>query len=471
MQVRLIAVGPGNDGYAVRLCRSMTRQLGLTGSTTVEVKVGSRKIKARLLQVKSLERHVIGLSRPLLNALGLPRVINLRARADGQMLHLGPIVGILMPGARGLPTPFGSFTLEMAYFIQQGRKAGVLPIAFTCSGIDFQRGMVRGYTLALAEEPRWVRRYLPLPDVVYDHVTVRTRDHSKEVREVRRKLTEAGIPFFNPGFFDKWEAHNWLSTCQELVPHLPETRRISVDELKKTAQKYRRLFIKPARGSLGRNITVLTRAGDGSWVLRRGGRAANKERIAALDSVPGHLPKLDSGTYIIQQGLDLCRSRGRPVDVRVFMQRTGTGRWAVTKMFARVPPSGQLIANISRGAKGRPVSAALARCFAHHRVPGIVRQIRKLALQTCHCLDIAIGKPVGELGVDIGVDNTGHVWIIEVNSKPHRKAYDTLEGMPGARRSFQRPMLYAAYLAGFGEKTPPAREIPEDLPPDEEMNT
>lgn len=451
MRVQLVAVGPGNDGYAVRLPHALARQLGLSNMTMVKVKTGGRSLRARLLITKGKTGKVIGLSRPLLTALNMPRSISLRARSDGDTLHLGPIVGILMPGARGLPEPFGSLSLEVAYFIQQGRRAGVLPIAFTCSGIDFRRGTVRGYTLALSEEPYWVRRVLPLPDVVYDHITVRRRDRSAEVRELRRQLSAANIPYFNPGFFDKWEVHNLLSACPELAPHLPDTRRISGEDLQKAAQKYRRLFIKPARGSLGRNITVLTRANGESWSLRRGGRSPKKELITDLNKVTDHLPPLAGDTYLVQQGLELCRSHGRPVDVRVLMQRSGNGKWGVTKIFARIPPSGQLVANITRGAKGRPVGIAMARCFSRDKIPGIIRQIRQVALQACICLDKEINKPLGELGVDIGVDEDGHVWIIEVNAKPHRKAYDTLENRPGARRSFQRPMLYAAYLAGFGE--------------------
>jgi len=57
-------------------------------------------------------------------------------------------------------------------------------------------------------------------------------------------------------------------------------------------------------------------------------------------------------------------------------------------------------------------------------------------------------SPLGEIGLDLGVDRRGRVWLIEVNAKPFRKVFDA-----GPKRrvflSFRRPMAYARYLAGF----------------------
>ncbi|HHW10040.1 MAG TPA: YheC/YheD family protein [Firmicutes bacterium] len=448
MRCRIYGTSAGGSD-TVSMTRAAARRLGLYGRKTVTVKVGSRSVRAGLKILLKGSSTTIVMNRTLISALGLPKMINLRATGQGGVLRIGPIVGILMPGARGGVSPFGNMTLGTNYFIQEGRRASVLPIAFTVKGINFKRGVLKGYTLVMGANPYWVRRVLPIPDVVFDQVTVRRKDRSAEVREVRRKLAERGIPYFNPGFFDKWDLHNRLMQCEELQPHLPETYLLTVENLRLAAEKYNRLFIKPVEGSLGRHINVLLKNKEHGWTLRRASRWSRRELITDLAAVPGKLPKIEPGTYLVQQGLDLCRCRGRPIDIRVLAQRNLTGKWRVTKFFARVPPRGQLIANITRGAKGMPVPWTLAHCFRHGKVVVIRRQLVSLALKVCRYLEKTIDGHLGELGVDLGVDTKGHVWIIEVNAKPHRKAYEDIEERPGARRSYRRPMLFAAYLAGF----------------------
>lgn len=443
MRVRLELLNVGRQTLSVRVPRGLLKR-----QPSVVVRVGQRQVRAHCSV--SAAQTILAVSPALMARMSLRRGMRLHARFQGGILHIGPLVGILVPGTRGLPNPIGNMTLGVSYFIEQARQAGVYAFAFTCGSIDFKRGTVRGYTLSFGGlEPKWVRRHFPLPDVVYDHITYRRRDRSVDVRRLRRRLSDAQIPFFNPGYFDKWEVHNCLLNSEELVPHLPETRPLDLEALQKMSDAHKRIFIKPTQGSLGRNINILTTVGPGQYRLRRGRGSLTREVVGDLADVEAKLPRLKADYYIAQQGVDLCRSRGRTVDIRVIMQRNGYGRWALTKMFARVARRGRLVANISAGGKGLQASRVLRHSFSPTRVKAIIGELRRVARLVCSVMAENTEGHLGELGVDLGVDKTGHVWVIEVNSKPHRKAYDTLEGRPTAKRSFRRPMQYAGYLAGF----------------------
>jgi glutathione synthase/RimK-type ligase-like ATP-grasp enzyme len=294
-----------------------------------------------------------------------------------------------------------------------------------------------------------VRRTFPLPDVVYNHITYRRRERAQDVRKLRRYLTENNIPFFNVGYFDKWEVHNWLSQNETVAPHLPETRQFSLEALTEMCARYPRVFIKPAQGSLGRNIAVLSRHSNGGYDFRRGRRASSQVHINDLASIEKLLPKLRTDFYLIQQGLDLCRFRGHRRDFRAIMQRNQKGHWVTSKLFARVAPSGSMVANISAGGTGLPAGRSLRRCFSAAKTQHILLEIRRVSRRVCTALSETLEGNLGELGIDLGVDTSGHVWIIEVNSKPHRKVYEDMDEKPTAKRAFRRPMQFAAYLAGF----------------------
>lgn len=78
----------------------------------------------------------------------------------------------------------------------------------------------------------------------------------------------------------------------------------------------------------------------------------------------------------------------------------------------------------------------------------ISRRVRRAARTIINALDEVLDGPLGEVGLDLGVDRRGRVWLIEVNAKPYRKVTDA-----GPKRqvwlSFRRPMQYARHLAGF----------------------
>ncbi|MDD3894034.1 MAG: hypothetical protein PHU36_03325, partial [Syntrophomonadaceae bacterium] len=57
----------------------------------------------------------------------------------------------------------------------------------------------------------------------------------------------------------------------------------------------------------------------------------------------------------------------------------------------------------------------------------------------------------GELGLDVGIDKNGALWLIEVNSKP-RKTTESEYSTAVMRKTFKRPLEFASYLAGFPVK-------------------
>src|SRR5690606_34059096 len=89
-------------------------------------------------------------------------------------------------------------------------------------------------------------------------------------------------------------------------------------------------FIKPTEGSQGKGIVRIRRIGN-RYEWRRGQRTQSTSRFDVLYQ---HVKKIQRHRrYIMQPDLHLARFSGAPFDVRILMQRDGTGQWKQTKIY------------------------------------------------------------------------------------------------------------------------------------------
>ena len=123
MRVRLELTNHGKAGYVVRAPRSLVK-----GRRRVVVRVGQREVSVHCSSGPA--QATLGLSPALMAKMHLRRGMRLHARFDGRVLHIGPLVGILVPATTGLPNPVGNMTLGVRYFIEQARTVGVYAFAF-----------------------------------------------------------------------------------------------------------------------------------------------------------------------------------------------------------------------------------------------------------------------------------------------------------------------------------------------------
>src|SRR5690606_3514393 len=119
---------------------------------------------------------------------------------------------------------------------------------------------------------------------------------------------------------------------------------------------------------------------------------------------------------IVQQDLHLATFGGAPFDVRILMQKTGNGEWARTKTYARVAPQGRVTSNLSGGGTAFGLAYVLRKRFKKNG-RRVAARIRSASLEIVNALEEVLDNPLGEVGLDLGVDRKGQVWLIEVNAK------------------------------------------------------
>lgn len=444
----LVSVGPGREA------RAQVAPGLLDRGPLQAVAAGSRRVEAA---VEAGEPGRVVLSRALAQRLLLPLPVHgygypLRARVEGEVLRLGPLIGVVTYRRRKAP-PFGADTPLIASMARLAAGQGALLYAFTHRGVDPRRRCVRGYLFDPANG-RWRVCWLPLPDAVYDRVSSRSAAASPRARRVRRFLVRVlGDRYFNRSFWDKWQVHRRLAARPAWRSLLPATEPYrGPRQLLRWLASHRELWLKPCQGTGGLGILVVRRLPGGVAVQRaRGDPSVHHARgVAELGRLVAALKR--PGPYLVQEAIPLAQHAGRPFDIRVLAQKDGQGEWRRTKVFARVAPPGGLISNISAGGTGMRVARALARAPASLRRawPRIRAELRRIARELPAELERLMAEPIAEVGLDLAIDREGRIRFIEANAKPYRWAR-TLTGSPAlVTLSLLRPLQYAVLVAGFG---------------------
>jgi hypothetical protein len=222
--------------------------------------------------------------------------------------------------------------------------------------------------------------------------------------------------------------------------------------LKSMCSRYSSVFLKPVRGSLGKGIIRISRLeGNQFQALHTTGAGTRKQQHTSLVKLFSTISaKMKTVRYQVQQGLQLIEIQKRPVDFRALVQKNLTGKWTITSIVARTASSDHFVSNLARGGT---LSTALEAVTKSNLQSGVsrneaVRRLQQAALHIARGVDEQIPAHFGELGIDLALDTSGRVWLLEVNSKPSKNDNTPLHENK-IRPSVRMMIQYSRFLSGF----------------------
>ncbi|SEM82108.1 YheC/YheD family protein [Lihuaxuella thermophila] len=225
----------------------------------------------------------------------------------------------------------------------------------------------------------------------------------------------------------------WVLQKNEAIrAYLPETHWYHPETLNLMLDKHGSVFIKPDKGGGGRGAIRIEKRSNQKVECR----SLNERILLPPEQIIGWIERRLNPTkkYIMQQGIHLATIKGRPFDLRIFLQKPRQ-EWEVNGICAKLASPGKIVTNYSKG--GQPYEAYKA-------LLGITSQDKKKAKEIfveLYCLSKEIAKTLNsrfsglkELGIDAGIDKQLRIWIFEVNTKPNFKMFRYLPD----RRMFMR---------------------------------
>lgn len=447
-----IASNPRLSTDTVLLSSKIADDFDIANLSELTFGVGQhRKILKPKVNTKVNNKNLISLNPSTMRRLFLSSGRKYGLYIGAAEIRLGPVVGILAETGSDPGRPFAGQSGFFQQMITASRRLGQICFGFSIYGIHWQSNTVSGWTYSGG---RWYRATFPLPDVVYP----RAKGYSAAVNRARRNMQSRGVAFSNPALIGKWQTYKIISQHPELASHLPDTQLItSLKQVDSMISKYRGVYIKPVNGSMGRNIIKVVRGpGPNRYHIQyRHSQGVSQGSASSVSALRQKLHRImGRRRYIVQKQINLIRSGGNILDVRVFIQKDHSGEWSVTGMACRVGRNGSITSNICSGGYAMRVTGVLrARFHNEEKVREIMDTIRYVAKEAVKAIENAIGTS-SEMGVDIGVDRSGNVWFIEANLKPGRQVFRMLNETRIRRLTVVKPLLYARFLAGFEPNKP-----------------
>lgn len=291
---------------------------------------------------------------------------------------------------------------------------------------------------------QWEQMTFPLPELLYDRCFYQEDDHSKKCKIITNWLKESGkTSFLGQGLPNKLNIYATLKNTK-LAPYLVQSEPFtSAKTFMKQLKKHSPLVLKPVYGSQGTGIYVIALEAD-TIVIRTDKHTKQVKQILPLHKAMAWLERLTSKyDYLIQPFLFLVDQQNRPFDLRIFMQKDENGEWQERARAMRTGHENGIISNLSAGGSISPYEQWLERIperqksFLSAELTEILTDL-PFIMETCF-------STLFELGIDIGIDNDGGIWILDINSKPGRKI--VIQTDPHlADVLYSSPFLYGNYL-------------------------
>lgn len=426
---------------------SFFRRLDRPSLKRINLQYGIKNTEVTINHANTIKNDTVYLSTTVMQQLGLPLTSSFDLVIQGDKIIVGPYIGILCELtnrklAEMIPT-YKSFVKGYPYI------GGTIAI-FSVEGIDEEKQMIDGF-LYNSESKSWDQKTFPFPGVVMSIAEPSLTSSSDAFHQHMRNFQSLlGKQVFNYPHFSKWEMHQML--LPEWKAYLPETAIYQDNtDLYDMLAKHGNIYIKPLHGRLGKRIFNVVKSGTELTV-----KYEEKRAVFSHMKEMGHFLEqhLIPNAFIIQETIPLKKFHQSVIDFRVMASKNYKGQWEVPGIYARYGATGHIVSNITAGGHTELARKTLKEVWklSDLEVHRLERAMERMVVNVIQSLEKQ-GYQLGNIGVDLGLDENGHLTIIEVN---HQNPDPYIALMAKDRLAFYQcrfnNMMYARKLSGFQYK-------------------
>lgn len=421
----------------------LAKALSLVDRKIAYISFGAAKCYIEVRTSDEIAYNEVQISNDILENLNIPKYLSYEIRYDKDCIAIGPAIGYLVSRNRKSITP-KSLKKALAYVSHYKLLNGAV-IIFSLDCVNKENHTINGYCYN-PKKNSWEEGVFPYPSSIYRRLALNSdwRNHF---------LSVIGDSFFYNYFFDKWKMYQWFSKSK-MSRYFPETILYhSSNDILTMLSKYSKVYAKPLSSSGGRGIVQISKE-DEKIVYKYRNRGINDERcFDTINSAKDFAAKLfKEKNYILQQPIELLKYKGNKFDFRCMMLRNPKNKWECSGIVARIASKGSIVSNSHSGGTPTKLDVLLRKnlCYSKDLYDDMKEDIENLSVKAAEFLD-NYGIKAAVLGIDIGMDINGRLWIIEINIRyPGLDLFTFLGDYQIVDKTKTSLMLYGKYLAGFG---------------------
>jgi len=213
----------------------------------------------------------------------------------------------------------------------------------------------------------------------------------------------------------KWKKTQWLLKDSYFQKYVPHTLPFNKKNLFSMLDDYTSVYFKPTNGSGGNNIIKIRKTDSGyqsQLNTTKTSYLSKTQLYRDLNRFAG------SKSFLLQKGIRLAKSNGKPFDIRVMVQKTRQGVWVSTGLFTKVGNPKKVATNYNQGGTIGTFSKTMNNTnFSSTFTPQLELELKRLGVAVGKNFD-RHHKGFQELGLDVAIDSKGRAWILEVNTRP-----------------------------------------------------
>ncbi|RXT14003.1 YheC/YheD family protein [Ammoniphilus sp. CFH 90114] len=410
MNSRLKLVAVNSEHQEVIVHPRTLEELGLLPDTRIILQFGIRSVESVIISSCDTKWDEIGIARVAVELLGIPLVNSYEVRVDGNTLRFGPYIGILTKRKVG---SLKKYLETLSSYVHHYEQIGGTILAFYPDEVNQESHLIHGL-LYNSQTKEWDKGTYPLPAAIF-----KTLITSSELSQYFKSTI--GNTVFNSPIFNKWEMYDWLYSYHDSFQYFPKTSLYRHPrDLELYSDDYKSVYLKPIDGFFGKGIIKVSKSECGLRMEERKGRGRKKEHeFISYTELDHYLSRrLQEKTYILQQGLELISCNGRMVDFRLIIVKNQQGEWESIGMVARYGKARSVVSNILSGGIAETGEVALKKILllSDDEVVNLKNKMVGIAIQAAKGIEKR-GVQLGNLGIDLAIDQNNRIWIIEMNNK------------------------------------------------------
>lgn len=409
-------------------------------SSRIILQYGTRSVEVNVKKTRKTKKGIMLLSEDVKEKLLIPITSRYEVIRIEEKMILGPYIAFY---AGASEKRLLNRIKDLGKYTEHYHSINGTILAFSANGVDTERKTITGYIFD-PENNEWIKGIYGYPMSILRNVSMDNHIHRELIRCVGKNI-------INETLVDKWKMHQWLSKSNELKNYLPPTILYkSPKDIFLFLKEYRSAYLKPINGFQGKGIMKVTK-------MRKDFKVAfkKKEKLVELvltknEAIRFFKKKLRAKKFILQKSLDIVHN-GILLDFRAIVVKDALDEWKPMGLVGKSMTAYGITSNQATGGKEQLGVKALREVVGLSDV-----EAQKAALKMEE-ISVKIGEQLdmtdyhfGNLGIDIGIDRNGKLWIIEVNHRgPGHVSMKEIGFEEQFKQILKTNMLHAKSLAGF----------------------
>ncbi|QVK21768.1 YheC/YheD family protein [Mycoplasmatota bacterium] len=432
----------------IMMSKKLINTLNINVEEEICLQVGKTEVICKAIEDEPIDKNEILMSENLLSKFNLYEGIELKLIYNkGNVISLGPVMSYVISSNLYNRLVKGKPSRVIKYIIDQSKELGCLIYYFTVDNVDLINEKIKACYFNYVNN-KWEERIFDFPDLInvrtlFNNIKV---DYKYRIKKLK-KINE--IAFFNGkkafGKYETYKAMNFFKDTKDLHPltFLYEGE----ESLQKIFECHNIAFVKYDFGSGGKSVIRLKKMNN-IFECEIGDENHTVKSFNSINEIKKFIEKkLGNKNIIIQKGINLDKYNNRTYDLRVIMQKDETLNWKIGLIVMRLAEEGKNITNTNLGADRIVINPKII----NEMLPKVSEDLLTQFVNKCAKSIEAYFGQAGEMGLDIGVDDNGEIYLIEVNGIPSTYPYIKLLNKKHMYQFFMSPIKYSKYLVNINK--------------------